>query len=148
MTWAVVDLNVQYLAQVQSLLKANGLPFEDCARHIDNFGGVFEKSQLIACGGLEILGREGLLRSVVVRGGFKGRGLAGLVVEYLHEKARMNRLQELFLLTESAQGYFEGLGYQSISRDDLPGEVKTTQQYLCLCPASAQAMHFILADQP
>lgn len=144
----IVDLDVQHLAGVQSLLASNGLPFEDCVRHIDNFVGVFEAGELIAFGGFEVLDRKGLLRSVVVRDGFRGRGLAGLIVGHLHEKARENGLQHIYLLTETAQGYFENLGYQNVSRADLPEEIKTTQQFLSLCPASAQAMHIKLADQP
>lgn len=148
MTQIIVDLDVQHLVSVQSLLKSNDLPFEDCAEHIDNFVGVYERSELIALGGLEILNRKGLLRSVVVREGYRERGLARLIVEQLHEKARMSGLQELYLLTETAKRYFEKLGYQGVSRADLPKEIKTTQQFLSLCPASAQAMHIQLADQP
>lgn len=146
MTTTSVDLDVQHLGSVQSLLEDNGLPFEDCAQHIDNFVGVYDEDELIAFGGLEILNKKGLLRSVVVREGYRERGLAGLIIEDLHEKARMSGLQDIYLLTETAQRYFEKLGYQNVSRADLPEEVKATQQFLSLCPASAQVMHFILAD--
>ncbi len=146
MTPIIADLDVQHLVSVQSLLLDNSLPFEDIAEHIDHFVGVFDRRKIIGIGGLEFLNKKGMLRSVVVREGFRGRGLAGLIVEHLHEKARMNELQKLYLFTETAQGYFEKFGYQSVLRADLPEEIKSTQQFLFLCPASAQAMHFNLAN--
>ena len=139
-----ISLNCSHLVAVRALLRRNGLPFEDCDQHIDDFIGVTEAKGLIAIGGIEVLGDVALLRSVAVDQSFQGRGLGRAIVDRLHELARSRGLLELYLLTESAEAYFLAYGYENRAREDLPIEVKSTEQFRALCPASAQAMRFAL----
>jgi len=139
-----INLDASHLAAARTLLQNNGLPFDDCDRHIDNFVGVFSAHHLIAMGGIEVHGESGLLRSVVVDKSSRGQGLASAIVEYLHRQARSKKLSHLYLLTETAECFFQAKGYEKQSRNDLPVEIKSTQQFQSLCPASAQAMRFKL----
>jgi len=144
MSLPVVKLKIEHLDSVKSLLRDCGLPYEDCGSHISNFIGIVDKESLIAIGGIEVLNKIGLLRSVAVQEDYRGRGLATVIVDYLHEQARTEALQSLFLLTETAESYFAKLGYRAVSRDELPVEIKATRQFQSLCPASAQAMEIQL----
>ena len=140
----LVNLNARHLAAAKALLLSNGLPFEDCDHHIEHFVGVFSKQQLIAMGGIEVLGDVGLLRSVAVAKTARGQGLGLAIVNYLHEQARSKNLSHLYLLTETAEPYFLAQGYEKQTRNDLPVEIKSTEQFQSLCPVSAQAMRFRL----
>ena len=137
-------LDASYLAETKALLQNNGLPFEDCGQHIENFIGVLNAQQLIGMGGIEVHGEFGLLRSVAVDKSAQGQGFGSAVVEYLHQQARSKKLSYLYLLTETAESYFLALGYEKQTRNDLPVEIKSTEQFQSLCPASAQAMRFRL----
>ena len=46
-------------------------------------------------------------------------------------------IQSLWLLTETAAGYFEKLGYESIPRSAAPESIQQPAQFKDLCPASA-----------
>ena len=136
----IVRLDIEALPQLETLLQNSALPFEDCNKHINSFAGVYANRLLIAVGGIECLEKSGLLRSLAVRAGYRGQGLAGLIVDYLHRDAIKKRIEALYLLTETAEGFFLKRGYSIISRDQLPAEVMQTKQYQLLCPASALAL--------
>ncbi len=106
MSLPIVQLNNRHLATVETLLRDSGLPYEDCGEHIINFVGMIDQGNLVAIGGIEVLNKTGLLRSVAVQEDYRGRGLAREIVDYLHGRARTNALQSLFLLTETAESYF------------------------------------------
>ncbi len=128
------------LPQVEQLLQSNGLPFEDCREHINNFIGIFGETELIAIGGLENWGKTGLLRSVAVRANKRGKAYGSGIVRALHQRATQLGIETLYLLTESAEPYFHSLGYRILDREKLPPEITRTKQFQSLCPASAQAM--------
>ncbi len=146
-TWQASDikrLGIAAQAQIEILLQTSGLPFEDCRHHINNFVGVYSSKELIAVGGLECLGKSGLLRSLAVQSHYRGQGLAALIVDYLHQAAIKQGIETLYLLTESAEDFFLKLGYSKVRRDQLPPEVTRTKQCQSLCPASAQALTYRL----
>ena len=87
--------------------------------------------------GLEILEETGLLRSVAVDEAHRGTGLGKELVEAMEEHARKQGVQELYLLTETAEGFFAGLGYRKLSREDAPPGIAGTAQFAELCPASS-----------
>lgn len=140
----IKKLNIEALPQIEILLQNSGLPFEDCYYHINNFVGVHVGRELIAVGAVEYLGKSGLLRSLAVQSNYQGQGLAALIVDYLHQAAIKQGIETLYLLTETAAGFFLKLGYSKIDRDRLPPEVSGTKQCQSLCPASAQAMAYRL----
>ena len=144
-----MKLDIEALPQIEILLQSSGLPFQDCRDHINNFAGVYANSELIAVGGVECLGVSGLLRSLAVQSNYQGQGLAALIVDYLHRGAIKQGIETLYLLTETAEGFFLKMGYSKIGRDQLPLEVSRTKQCQSLCPASAQALAYrIPVDKP
>jgi amino-acid N-acetyltransferase len=99
----------------------------------------------MATGGLEMLGADaaagGLVRSVVVHPSFQRRGLGKQIYQRLEENAHEQGLADLYLLTETADAYFTGLGYALIERDSAPVELQAVPQFAGLCPADALVMH-------
>jgi amino-acid N-acetyltransferase len=123
---------------VASLLTACGLPASDIesARAIEFFG-VREGATLRAVVGLELYGSAGLLRSLAVSPSRRGQGWARELVAYAERYAPSRGVQTLYLLTTTAAGFFEKLGYARTSRADVPAAIQATSEYSHLCPASS-----------
>ena len=125
---------------IVAILSAEKLPVDDLPETLDNFLVATENGQLIGVGGLEIYGAYGLLRSLAVSPGHRNKGVAGKLIERLESLAALRGLKALYLLTETAPGYFEGKAFQKITRDEVPDEVKRSSEFSHVCPVSAIVM--------
>ncbi|MCG8428689.1 MAG: GNAT family N-acetyltransferase, partial [Chromatiales bacterium] len=123
----IVKLQATDLAQLETLLQANALPIEDCAAQLQAFFGIFDDARLIAAGGLESAGEYALLRSIVVDAEFRSMGLAAALTAFFIAESRARGLQALYLLTETAERYFNRFGFESIARDRAPAEISETR---------------------
>ena len=47
---------------------------------------------------------------------------------------------EVWLLTTTAQRFFERSGYERVSREDVPDEVRMCKEFTILCPSTAVCM--------
>ena len=90
--------------------------------------------------GLERTGESALLRSLAVVPAQRHRRLGRELVAHVEVEARAAGFTELALLTLTAQGYFEALGYATVERARVPADVQQTAQFRSLCPASAVCM--------
>ncbi len=122
---------------IVAILFAEKLPVDDLPEMLDNFLVATEGEQLIGVIGLEIYGGYGLLRSLAVLSEYRNKGVAGLLIRHLEKNAG---LKELYLLTETAPEYFAGKGFQKVTRDEVPDEVKMSSEFSNVCPVSAIAM--------
>ena len=125
---------------IQSLLKQTKLPYEDCKEHIDNFILIEKDSQVIGIGGLELYNNLALLRSIAVIPKLQGKGLGIKIYNKLKEKAINSGVNRLFLLTQTADIFFEKQGFIKVERDKIPEQIKKTKQFSSLCPSSAIIM--------
>ena len=132
-----------------ALLSAEDLPVDDLSGDKKQYFGYRDSSdQLIAAGGLEICGRNAILRSCVVAPAHKGHQLGTKLIHHIVSRAKQNRLTRLYLLTETAPGFFETIGFQKIERDDVPHEVAQSAQFSEICPQTAIAMRLDLPASP
>jgi N-acetylglutamate synthase-like GNAT family acetyltransferase len=51
------------------------------------------------------------------------------------------------VLTESAEGFFAGMGFAAVARDIVPDEIRSTRQYREQCPEAATVMRLALATR-
>ena len=110
---------------------------EDVAAHLANFIVARVDGQVVGVIGLEVHGKYGLLRSLAVDDGYRGEGLALRLYATELGVARRLGLEQLYCLTTSAQGFFEMLGWRVLLREEVPEEIRATQEFTSLCPASA-----------
>ncbi|MDC1287852.1 arsenic resistance N-acetyltransferase ArsN2 [Gammaproteobacteria bacterium] len=143
-TGAIVELRRADLTQLEALLRANHLPAEDCAGQIQHYCASYQGDELVAAGAIEPVAQYGLLRSIVVREDHRGRGLARRMTSHLLDKGRDEGRVAIYLLTETAQTYFAGLGFVPMARADVPEAVSLTRQFTSLCPDSASCMYLPL----
>jgi glycerol 3-phosphatase-2 len=86
--------------------------------------------------------RRGLLRSVAVRMDLRGKGLGQLVTAETLRAARSTGISEVFLFTETAERFFQRLGFGTVDRESLPAPVTRTARAAEDCPtAVAMALH-------
>lgn len=124
-----------------SLLQKEKLPTEDLPLSLNHFFIATDKfHKVIGAIGLETHGEFGLLRSMVVDSNYRNRGIATILVNRLETQASQMGFRSMYLLTETAVEYFRRKGYMSISRDEVPAEIKTSSEFSNVCPVSAEVM--------
>lgn len=130
------------LCEIQSLLRANDLPVEDISKTLIKGFLVAEgaSGSVIGIGGLEQLGSSVLLRSLAVAPEARGIGIARALVARLEDNARSCGRQDVWLLTTTAERFFERAGYERVNREDVPSEVRLCRQFAALCPSTASCM--------
>jgi amino-acid N-acetyltransferase len=132
---------------VQSLLAEHQLPTADLQEGcpVELFGCVAD-GRLCGMVGLEVYGRDALLRSLVVPHAQRSRGLGAALVAHAEQWAARRGVRTLYLLTTTAAGFFERQGYRHIPRHEAPAAIAGTSQFSGLCPASSAFMAKPLDD--
>jgi len=139
-TTGVTKASEAQRAAITALLKAEHLPAEDLPATLDHFFVVEQEGAVVGAIGLEAYGQVGLLRSMVVDQAFRGQSLATQLVAELERYAAAQGLHTLYLLTETADLYFEKKGYERIHRAEVPEALKASTEFSHVCPASATVM--------
>lgn len=133
--------NQQDIASVKSLLMLSDLPFEDIDDHYEHFITAKENNSLIGVIGLEHYSSIGLLRSLAVDPNHRNSGLGKNLVNELITYSHSLFIQELYLLTTTADTFFEKFGFTRIDRNNVPVEIKSTKEFESICPVSAICMN-------
>lgn len=128
------------LEKLVSLLTKNKLPVEDIGRQNQIFWGKWRNTELIGGIGLEEYGQSAILRSLVVDEHFRNHQLAHALYSELIDYAADKGIKNLYLLTQTAVGYFTKKGWQQTDREQVPQEIKASGEFANLCPASAVCM--------
>jgi len=126
------------------LLKSSGLPSDDLNFTRDLLVAYYEDGLVVGTGGLEIYGQYGLLRSLSVKLGTRGKALGTAITEYLIREARNKGLKGIYLLTETAQGFFLRKGFSNVPRSTVPNELKASSEFTHVCSETAVAMELML----
>jgi amino-acid N-acetyltransferase len=125
---------------VTTLLRACGLPYQDIAPHLAHFTVARDGARVVGVIGLETHGSSGLLRSLAVAEDRRGEGIARRLYASLLGKAQQLGLADLYLLTTSAHGFFEMLGFRAVPRDSVPDAIRASEEFRALCPDTATCM--------
>ena len=129
------------LHDVQRLVAGAGLPTEDLADvDLSHFFGCGSRERPSGVVGLEVFGGAALLRSLVVDPSERGTGGGRLLVAAAEEHARSQGVRSMYLLTTTAERFFEHLGFRRVDRDGAPAAIQATREFANLCPASAAFM--------
>jgi amino-acid N-acetyltransferase len=125
-----------------ALLQSAGLPVEDLTSAPGLKIWLLETHSELA-GAIALEGTEPtvrLLRSLVVATAYQRRGFGQALVARVESDARVEGLERLVLLTETAQPLFHRLGYEVIERTAVPEPLRQSAEFRSLCPASAVCM--------
>lgn len=134
------------LSDVLALLRRCELLETGVGDAIASFFVARSATTLVGCAGLERYGSFGLLRSVAVAAPTRENGLGTKLVESICNTARAKGLLKLFLLTTTAEHFFERRGFRRVERSTVPPEVAESWEFRAGCPQTAVAMSFELGD--
>jgi amino-acid N-acetyltransferase len=121
-------------------VKAAGLPHQDLNYQNQVLISYYDGNKLVGTGGLEVINQYALLRSVSVKENNRGQNLGKEITTDLLKNAQNINLEAVFLLTETAKPFFEKHGFEMVERTTAPNEIKSTTEFLSVCPASAALM--------
>ena len=125
---------------VVGLLEDAGLPVAGVLPALPEFYVAELEGRVVGAVGLEVYGRDALLRSAVVEKVARNSGLGVALVERILDHARARGLRDVYLLTTTADRYFPRFGFERIIREDVPDDVKVSVEFREACPASAVVM--------
>jgi len=133
--------NQHDLEDLRAFLKESALPADDIQLEGNQFAIYRDSSgKILGTGGLEFYGDYCLLRSVAVAPDYRGSGLGKEIVTDLISRAKDKSVWSVSLLTETAQGFFEKIGFQNVARDKAPKEIQSSSEFSTVCPVSAVLM--------
>jgi arsenate reductase len=154
--WAFVSTNLSNgrglgpptgaeLAPIDALIRACALPVEVVRDR-------FPEAYIVARRGGEVVGvaaletheRSGLLRSVAVAPGERGRGTGIALVADRLAMAWANGLSSVYLLTTTAAPLFRRFGFADADRAGAPPALAASPEFAALCPSSATCMRLDL----
>src|SRR5262249_14936342 len=119
-------------------LRAAGPPAQGLAAPRPAFFALLPpRGTLAGYGGLEVLGADALLRSVITVPEMRDRAYGVAIVSRMELLALRRGARTLYLLTTTAASFFEKLGYAAIDRSEAPPAVAATREFTIHCPASA-----------
>lgn len=128
------------LPAVERLLAANDLPLEGVRDNISSFVVADDDGAIAGAIGLEKFGSAALLRSAVVSSDRRGSGIGRRLVEQLLERAEEAGVDEVYLLTTTAEKYFPRFGFTRTARSAVPDVVKSSAEFQGACPDTAVVM--------
>ena len=135
------------LDAVEGLLSANDLPLDGVKENLSGFIVAEQSGRVIGAVGLEKFGSIALLRSAVVSNEHRGSGVGRRLVEQILERAEKDGIEELFLLTTTAEDYFPRFGFTRTTRSAVPPAVKASAEFRGACPDTALVMARRIATQ-
>lgn len=127
--------------QVKTLLTECQLPTADLSpKSFEHFFGCGTADAPKGVVGLEIYGTTALLRSLAVATQCRGAGCGKALVAEAERYAQSKGVKELYLLTTTAERFFERLGYRRSIRETAPEAIRQTKEFSGLCPSSSAFM--------
>ena len=128
------------LPAVEQLLIASKLPLEGVRDHFADFIVAEDSDGIEGAVGLEKYESVALLRSAVVAAEHRGSGVGRRLVEQVLERAEEDGIDELYLLTTTAEKYFPRFGFRPTTRAAVPQELKSSAEFRGACPETAVVM--------
>lgn len=131
---------------VSALLRASGLPVEGLEAALDHGLIASRDGRLVGCVALELYDDRALLRSLAIAPELRGHGVGGVLTRAALDLARSLGVREVYLLTETASGFFPRFGFVAADRSDAPPALQDSVEFRLACPKSALLMHTRVAS--
>ena len=127
---------------VLQLLSAARLPVMGLSETLpDALVAVGPDGRLAGCVALELYGSIALLRSLAVAGERRGQGLGERLAGKALELAVSAGARDVYLLTETAAGFFPRFGFAEEDRALAPASLRESVEFRSACPSTAILMH-------
>ena len=114
---------------IQELLSSESLPPFQVSEFLDGFWTIEQDGRVAGCGGLEVYGEAGVIRSVVVDRSLRGRGFGDLLSQTAITAARRRGVKRLYLFTGDAASFWQRYGFAPCTLDDFEPAAQESWQY-------------------
>lgn len=111
------------------LIVAGELPPMFIEEFVEGFVAAEHDGATIGCGGLEVYGDCGVIRSVVVEERARGLRIGERIAELLMNDARAAAITELYLFTMYARPFWRRLGFVDVALDAWKEQPRVSWQY-------------------
>ena len=129
------------LPAIVELLAASKLPRASIEDHVATSVLVARHdASVVGTAALELYGSAALLRSVAVATRLRGQGLGAALTVAALDLARRLGIRTVYLLTETAGGFFPKFGFTAITRAQVEPVVLQSPEFTTACPKSALVM--------
>lgn len=129
------------LNRVVELLAACDLPIADITEaSAARFYGAGSADALCGVVAVEVYGDCGLLRSLAVSAEHRDTGIGRRLLKHAESEAARLGVTDLYLLTETASGFFSRHGFATTDRERVPPAISATAEFTELCPDGAACM--------
>lgn len=133
------------LTAIEALIRASALPAEVVRdRYPEAYVVARRGGEIVGVAALETHDQSGLLRSVAVTPGERGRGTGIALVADRLAMAWANGLTSVYLLTTTAAPLFRRFGFVDADRAGAPAALAASPEFAALCPSSATCMRLDL----
>lgn len=130
-----------------ALLEDSDLPTAGLAAHLATTLVARDGERVVGSAALELYGTEALLRSVAVAVPLRGQGIGERLTHAALELACRHGVQQVSLLTETAQQFFPRFGFCPIARTEVSPALHESIEWTSACPVTAQAMSLRLSSE-
>jgi amino-acid N-acetyltransferase len=128
------------LGRVLELLRAEKLPDQGVVDQFGHYLVVRDLGEVVGACGLELHGESALLRSLVVALDSRNQAAGDCLLRGIVALGQRLGARNLYLLTTTAQRYFERYGFQSCAREEPPAGIRQSWELREGCPATATLM--------
>jgi amino-acid N-acetyltransferase len=128
------------LSEVLALLERSGLPQDGLADHLATTVVARSGDEVVGSAALELYGTAALLRSVAVDSALRGQGLGQRLTRAALDVARQHGICSVYLLTETASGFFPRFGFHPTERAAVEPAIQQSVEFTSACPTSAQVL--------
>lgn len=134
---------------VLRLVEANRLTTDGLLDHLASIlVARLERRRIVGTAALELYADGALLRSVAVSADVRGCGLGTSLTQSALRMANDLGACDVYLLTFTAEQYFQRFGFQSLDRGEVPPSVRESVQFTHACPSNAVVMRKQLEKRP
>jgi amino-acid N-acetyltransferase len=128
-----------------ALLQESGLPLDGMREHLEHAFVAITEGAIVGFVAVEMHEGAALLRSLAVGPRHRGHRLGERLAQEALRLARDCGREDVYLLTETAAGFFPRFGFAVEDRALAPPELRSSVEFQTACPATAVLMHARLA---
>lgn len=126
---------------IRALLEESKLPTESVGRTTTEFFVAERFGVVVGVAGFEFYGEDALLRSVAVQPELRNSGVGSRLVDWMIAFASQKGLKNIFLLTNTAQRFFERKGFTVTDRSTVTNkDLSSSSEFAHICPVSSICM--------
>lgn len=128
------------LKEIKQLLNSLGLPSSDIGPHVRGFVIAKTGKLIVGVVGMEVHGKDCLLRSLAVRPSHQGMGIAKELFCRIVADAQKRGIVKAYVLTTTIEILCQKWGFNKIPKTRVPHTIIVSKEFQGLCPKTAVLM--------